>query len=67
MKSDVRILKRKSPPNFYDQAPQNSHCYVTINEYLVDVYIQRSLDEETPEWDLLGTYKINDLDSQTFN
>ena len=49
-------IKRNSPPNIYDQAPQGSTCLVTEADRKT-WYIQTSSDEENPIWILAGPYE----------
>lgn len=50
------IIVRNGPPNSYDHYPQNTVCKVALNERDHERYIQRSSDEENPEWDYVGVF-----------
>ena len=47
-------ITRHGPPNEYDQAEIGTECYV-ITDKGFDLYIQKSSDEEIPDWFLVGS------------
>lgn len=48
-----QILQRYSAPNQYDHAPQGTLCKVLVDQSRWEIYIQKSPDEEHPQWELL--------------
>lgn len=54
------MIIRNGPPNNYDHAPQGTICKVMINDQCHERYVQRSSDEEKPEWDYLGVFYNSD-------
>ncbi|HVW99247.1 MAG TPA: hypothetical protein VHA52_02235 [Candidatus Babeliaceae bacterium] len=42
---------RHAAPNIYDQAPYGTICEVIVDHQRVALYIQRSKDEDRPEWE----------------
>lgn len=55
-----RII-RHGPPNEYDQASQGSECWI-ITDMGADIYLQKSPDEEKPDWMYMQTIKPEDID-----
>jgi hypothetical protein len=49
----MNTIVRHSSPNIYDQAPQGTRCKVIVDHKEVELYIQRSEDEDTPRWEKL--------------
>jgi len=43
-------LVRHSAPNKFDQAPLGTECVVMKENGKIDLYIQKSSDENNPEW-----------------
>ena len=52
-------IVRRSPPTPWDHAPKDTLCRVetskTKTETKTDIYIQRSPNENIPQWELLHT------------
>jgi hypothetical protein len=44
------VLKRYFPPNKYDTAPCGTKCIVIGETETPETYIQKSTDEENPNW-----------------
>lgn len=57
----IRLIKRLGPPNHMDHAPQGTHCYIMLDDYSADVYIQTSSDEEEPDWHYMGVKDLEEL------
>lgn len=47
---EEQVLLRKSPPHIYDHAPQGTLCKVESSDYTYKLYVQKSADEENPDW-----------------
>ena len=54
-------LVRHSAPNKYDQAPFGTKCYVYVTDVEREVYIQRSKQENDPNWEYALTEHILDF------
>ena len=58
--SERIIIIRNANPHQYDQAPVGALCKVIINEHCHERFIQRSADEEHPQWESLGVFYNDD-------
>ena len=56
---------RFSAPTINNKAPHNTICYVIINETQEDIYIQKSNDENNPEWEYLRS--IHDVFGMSYD
>jgi len=48
------VLDRKGQPSKYDHAPYGTICRVSEDVEHPVFYIQRSSDEEHPQWEFMG-------------
>lgn len=58
--SERLIIVRNGAPHQYDQAPIGTICKVIINEHCHERFIQRSANEEKPQWESLGVFYNDD-------
>ena len=50
---EKNVIVRHGPPNKYDHAPMGSKLYVIVNDKQTEIYIQRSAQEDEPQWELV--------------
>jgi hypothetical protein len=53
---EKNIIIRHAPPNKYDHAPYGTELKVIENDKTVLLYVQRSVKEDEPKWELIDSY-----------
>jgi hypothetical protein len=54
---ELEVLVRHGAPGKLDHAPTHTRCKVQLTKDTYELYIQQSLKEDNPVWELVDTFE----------